>query len=224
MDVVSLGKMLSAERAKWYRDKLATYTGQMWNSAACNGIPRQLLATVILNELADIDSNDVWQHKIPFVGGSLGIAQIQIDTAKEHGLVDYPGEKKRSRQQVRERLMIPQYAIEAAAREIRRLLDKACVEHSKPWVRKFSFSLDNMSSLKSPEDIYNHIAGKTQLEKEQNLAEMVAAAYNSPDILVAKLQTSITPKHPKLVYKNGLTHGKNARFIAEDLYRFGLFR
>jgi hypothetical protein len=124
---------------------------------------------------------------------------------------------------VHRRLSIPQYAIEAAAREIRRLLDRATQRRTNPWQRRFSFSLPRMTQLSQPNDIYNHIAGANQQEKEMNLAEMVAAAYNSPGIIDARQQASITPGSSRFIYRNGTIHGANARMIAGDLHTQRLF-
>jgi hypothetical protein len=257
MDVHTFSRMTSAQRRAWYTQMLVPYDAQVRQSAACNGIPPQLLATVILNELADINWIDVWQQRLG-MNGSLGIGQIQVDTAEAHGLVEFPGDRQRihreaqeawqmcmqfsvmgepggvcpsvstyehllHRDMVRHRLTIPEYAVEAAAREIRRLLDQACQNAGNPWPSRFSFSLSSMSALARPADVYNHIAGATQVDKEMNLSEMVVAAYNSPQILVARQQASITPGHPNQIYRNGMIHGRNSRSIAADLYRENLF-
>ncbi len=258
MTVRTLARKSPKQRVAWYKKKLHAYKAQVLRSAACNGIPSQLVATVVLNELADIDWRDVWQQRLD-LGGSLGIAQIQVDTAEANNLVFYPSDFKQiqqratsvhdicraisagrlggirscrspsqnekiiKRQMVIRRLATPQFAIEAAAREVRRLLDKACKNNQNPWAKRFSFTLNSMASLKSPKDIYNHIKGKDILEKKLNLSEMVVAAYNSPQILIAQKQASITPGNPKHIYRNGMIHGSNSRFIMKDLHNSKLF-
>ncbi len=257
MDVMTLSRMSAADRNSWYQRMLLAYRAQISRSAACHGIPSQLLATVILNELADINWTDVWQQRLG-MNGSLGIGQIQVTTAERNRLVEFPGDRRRlqqdaltanrlcslmstpgmgggmcptpaeyermlSREMVRRRLTIPEYAIEAAAREIRRILDEACVNQRRPWVARFGFTLTTMASLTSPADLYNHIAGSSALEREQNLSEMVVAAYNSPQILIAQQQASVTWGSPQQIYRNGMIHGANSRSIAADLHRSRTF-
>lgn len=255
MDVNTFARMSAAQRMAWYTRMLVPYDTQVRQSANCNGIPPQLLATVILNELADINWLDVWQQRLG-LNGSLGIGQIQVDTAINHGLATFPGDQQRTQSQaqqawrlctqmsamhgggicpsistyenilqrnmVKHRLTIPEYSIEAAAREVRRLLDQACANLGNPWPQRFSFTLTSMSSLGRPNDIYQHIAGTSVRAKEENLAEMVVAAYNSPQILIAQQQSSITPG-PNQIYRNGMIHGSNARFIAVELLTNNLF-
>src|SRR5262245_11682420 len=64
-----------AERRRWYLEKLGRYHNQLKESAAHNSIPMQLLAVIILNELADIDARDVLQQKFTSLlkSGSLGM-------------------------------------------------------------------------------------------------------------------------------------------------------
>jgi hypothetical protein len=223
MNVRTLFGMKSKARLAWYANQLGTYQSDVSASAACNHIPSQLLATVVLNELGDINWIDVWQQRLG-ASHSLGIAQIQVDTAKAHRLVENPGDKlPLSDATVGRRLTIPQFAIEAAAREIRRLLDHAVRNSSNPWPQRFAFNLKGVTQLRNPTDIYQHIAGATQREKEQNLAEMVVAAYNSPGILDAKKVASITPGAAGFIYANGTIHGGNSRLIAGELYDHNLF-
>lgn len=65
--------------------------------------------------------------------------------------------------------------------------------------------------------IYGYIDRSSQREKELNLANMVTAAYNSPGIIIA-VNVGMTN------YPNANIHGTNSRFIAADLFDFGLFR
>lgn len=256
MDVNTFARMSPAQRIAWYTQMLVPYDAQVRQSASCNGIPPQLLATVILNELADINWLDVWQQRLG-LNGSLGIGQIQVDTAIANRLVEFPGDSQRIQQQsqqawrmcmqgmamsrgggicpsittyqnilqremVKHRLTIPEFSIEAAAREVRRLLDQACANLSNPWPSRFNFTLTSVSSLTRATDIYQYIDGANVEAKEQNLAEMVVAAYNSPQILIAQQQSSITPG-PNQIYRNGMIHGANSRFIAAELLRNNLF-
>ncbi len=223
MDVRTLGAMSPQKRLTWYSNQLNKYQSEVRGSAACNMIPQQLLATVILNELADINWMDTWQQSLS-TSGSLGIAQIQVSTAKSHGLVTQPGDTlPLSDAAVAKRLTIPQYAIEAAAREIHELIDRMTKNLSNPWQQHFAFTLTAFSQLASPNDIYSYIAGATQRDKELNLSELVVAAYNSPGIIDAKQQASVTPSAPTFIYRNGTIHGGNSRFIARELYDNNLF-
>src|SRR5262249_13298441 len=137
-------EMQPADRAAWYLQRLGPYQDQLYESALNNDVPMQLLATVILNELSDIGALDILQSGKPFApSGSLGIAQIQVSTAVKDRLFDisdddaqhafdrwYAGgmmlgsqtdaEQKAFGRKVRasELLQTPQFAIEAAAKEI----------------------------------------------------------------------------------------------------------
>ena len=76
-----------AERRKWYVENLGGYEKQLLESAKKHGIPAQLLAAVILNELADIGPHDIVQASVYTGQGSFGIAQIQIDTVIKDDLM-----------------------------------------------------------------------------------------------------------------------------------------
>jgi hypothetical protein len=246
MDVNTLFSMPRADRLDWYRNMLGPYRQQVRTSAACHGIPTQLLATAILNELADINWTDVWQQRLG-MSGSLGIAQIQVDTALQHGLLDFPGDDARIRREqlrcaadsrhgvclrsrdsirrslVYRRLTIPEFAIEAAARRIAQLIELMRQNLTRPWQQRFSFRLAPGTQLASPNDIYSYIAGGSRREQELNLSEMVVAAYNSPDIVIARNRASITPGASGFIYRNGTIHGQNSRSIAGDLFDANLF-
>lgn len=252
MDFETFSSMSAKGRRAWCLKHLGPLEKGLRSSAACHSTPPQLLATVLLNELADINFLDVLQQAVKIPRGSLGIAQIQVSTAVSDGLLDFPGDDQLIQQQaiqlrkslrwtgaggrslddykkmvrfalVRERLTIPQFAVEAAAREIRILLDRMTKNLDKPWQQQFSFTLTSLSQLARPEEIYDYIKGDTQKDAEMNLAEMVVAAYNSPDIIIAKQKSSITWGDPKLIYRNGVIHGHNSRFIAGQLYDENLF-
>ncbi|MGH7890586.1 MAG: hypothetical protein ACRENF_08560, partial [Thermodesulfobacteriota bacterium] len=76
------------ERLKWYENRLSPCKQQMKESSSRHNIPTVLLSTIILNELADINLLDLGQEWIGVEKGSVGIAQIQIDTAIFHRLVE----------------------------------------------------------------------------------------------------------------------------------------
>jgi hypothetical protein len=253
MDVNTLFSMTLPDRLAWYRRMLQPFEPQVQASARANIVPPQLVATVILNELADINWQDVWQQRLG-MNGSLGIAQIQVDTALAHGLTTQPGDAQRIQQSAQQahtmclimsrggycpspqtyadwtrreltrvRLTIPQFAVEAAAREVRRILDRMTQRLTNPWQQRFRFTLTSVAGLAQPNDVYNHIDGADRKAKELNLAEMVVAAYNSPGIMDAQQQASITPGAAGFIYNNGTIHGSNARLIAEELHDQNLF-
>ena len=106
-------------RCDWYRSRLGQYVSEINNAAAAARIPPELLATVILNELADVGVEDVeqdqaiawtqgdykkylldseagyirvgrWWTQRPISSWSFGIAQIQPDTALRYNAVHVP--------------------------------------------------------------------------------------------------------------------------------------
>src|SRR5574341_1015377 len=84
----TLRSKTSVERLNWYENKLSPCRQELKESADRNNIPMELLNTIILNELSDINLLDIGQEWIGVGKGSVGIAQIQIDTAIFHKLVD----------------------------------------------------------------------------------------------------------------------------------------
>lgn len=172
MDVNTFFEMSDSDRRRWYLNKLGKFQNQINESAVNNKVPPQLIATIILNELADIKQTDVYQQKIGMQVGSLGMAQIQVETAIKDGLVLFPGDSQRldqeaqkryelellrsmslqggpmpkeslrkqaEREMVSHRLTIPQYAIEAAAREIRVLLNEMVIHMRNACNRRLTW-------------------------------------------------------------------------------------
>ncbi|MFT3681145.1 MAG: DUF4157 domain-containing protein [Ferruginibacter sp.] len=247
MDVNTLAGMSDAERKQWYIDKLGPYENQLRESANKNLVPVQLLAVVILNELADIDWKDIVQSGLSVDKGSLGMSQIQIETAIKDNLFDditdeegkaaydsmvvhpqYSGmgklfarlmqtSDKEKRMAVNRRLQIPQYSIEAAAREIRHLLNQMMANTGADWQSRFGFTHKGIVAPNDAQSIYNDIAGTTQLQKETNLSKLITGAYNSPKIIMAANSAEND-------FPNANIHGDNSKMIAGDLYNFKLFR
>lgn len=231
-----LEKMTDERAKKFFLEELGKYANQIYESATSNKIPPQLLATVILNELADISWGDITQEAWPFSRGSLGIAQIQVSTAVRHNLV--PGQLIHSpgplQSQpppnpavVANRLRIPQFAIEGAARYIRIILEKMCANTDKPWMQAYRFNLTNFNQISRAQDIYNYVAGTNEVEKEATLAKLVAAIYNSEDIVIAQKYESVDENKvsdKSARYWQAIVHGNNATSIARLLYRLSLFR
>jgi hypothetical protein len=221
LETMSLERLINmpgpADRKSWVVGKLGPYERQLYESADKHGIPVQLLAVILVNELADIDWRDVLQEKMA-AGGSVGFAQIQVDTALTDRLIPedelflYARACGMERVFVTGRLKIPQFAIEAAATEVRIQLDRAKNTPESAWVKQFSF---DGSKAGSGQAVYDGFAEGTAEEKEAKLAEMIAAAYNSPDIVIAK--------HPER-YNNGPIHGQNAGGFARAFHQWRLFR
>lgn len=268
MDPRDFGLKTAAQRRDWYLAKLGAFENQLRESAEDHQIPIRLLAAVILNELANIDLRDIAQDAALVLSGSLGIAQIQVDTvirddlfpnmrqneidaayneylqatAHNRELLNILAQLSKAetgrRMAIRKRLRVPQHAIDAAAREIRQLLWLMVANLDKPWQTSFEFKWRGYR-LASPELLYGEIGAKVwcrstdevaqggdfaavrgkegkdpQREREKNLAYLVAAAYNSPDVI----RTATLSR-----YVGARTHGQNACAIASDLYDFGLF-
>lgn len=208
-------------RRRWYVQKLGKYHAQLQESAAANRIPTRLLATVILNELADIDPRDKLQQGLisNLSSGSVGMAQINIRTALDHGLLK--GFLVRRHANTAARLLaVPQYSIEAAAREIRHLLDLMESKPSAPWPARFKFAPPK------PEDrdplryyrpgVITVKGNEDQAEREAFFARMVASAYNGGD-------NFLNATDPQQTKPNSWIHGANAQTIARDLSEFNLF-
>lgn len=233
MDPDTLFAMSDPALIEWIVGCLGRFQAQLFESSQAHQIPMQLLAVVILNELGDIGSIDALQDGLSTSTGSLGIAQIQVDTAMRDGLVDLaPGAARTglrragsspgvslSREEIErgerlrtaQLLQVPQVAIEAAAREIELLLNRMARNYSRPWQIQHGFTATGpMGNV-----IYDHVGGGSEFNRERNLAQMVSGAYNSPDIITAR-----DISH----FPNATTHGNNAYVLAGELFRFQIFR
>jgi hypothetical protein len=245
MDVNTLASMAAPARRDWYTRSLGPYERQLRQSALAHDVPVQLLATVVLNELADINSADLWQSALYVTKGSLGISQIQIDTVIRDrlfpDLTDAEGRaafdefvhsrpigrewsaellrnhENEQRLAINKRLQVPQHAVEAAAREIRILLDRMIAHRSSPWQLSQGFTHAGLHPALTAQAIYADVAGASQRDKEMNLGTLATGAYNSPGIIAAA-NASMT------AFPNANIHGDNSRMISGDLYDFGLFR
>lgn len=206
-----------AARKAWLLKKVGRYQRQFYESALAQRIPVQLLAAVVINELLDINLIDVVQERMAS-GGSVGMAQIQVDTAIKDSLIPEDAALRFSRALGMERvtiagrLKVAQFAIDAAAREIRILLEQIKANPGSAWVKQFEF---NAAKAGIGQQIYDGFARGTQRQKEAQLANMVTAAYNSPDIIVAKEPTK---------YDNATRHGQNGGIVAELLFIWRFFR
>ncbi len=232
------------ERLKWYKNRLSPCIKEINKSSARHNIPAILLSTIILNELADINLLDLGQEWIGVEKGSLGIAQIQIDTAIFHKLVEVTekeiehyrnsteaaqrfGGKKPSRNQslrilVAQELMQPEIAIEAAAREIRNIFDNIKNCPNSPWRENFIKRKNELNS-QNPDQIYAYVKGKTWKEKNINLARMIAAPYNSSGIECVKNPGNPFSPDDKGPFANPRRRSESAALIAADLSDGNLF-
>jgi hypothetical protein len=206
-------------------------------SAAGNKVPPQLIATVILNELGDINSADLLQDVFNADNSSVGPAQMQIKTAVEFVHVDVPAQihtkgHKEVARYVSKRLQIMQVAIEAAAREIKRLLESMTQNKMLPWQTQHQFKPPHVVDAFGS-DVRNlyyqpgQIWGRIPTERFMSLCDLVIAAYNSPDIVIATtpgVSEFIKPSNSSSTYLNGRIHGANGAWIGGEIYDAGLFR
>ncbi len=201
-------KISPIDLGMWSLRKLGPYQDQLRESATSNQIPMQMLAALILTELGDIDSlTDSDQ-----IAGSIGIAQIQPETAKQHNLVDLSSTTNVGKEtELTTKLKIPQYAIEAAARELAYQLKELDKNKRKEWALKHGYAGGGPRGEASTEDVL----GDNYVDQLASLTEMVVAAYNSPDI--AKTDTIEN-------YPNGAKHGKNASYVANFIALTNLFK
>jgi hypothetical protein len=206
--------------------------------------------------MADIKLPDVWQEKLGAMKGSLGPAQMQVLTAIEFGHVDVPREVLGRndeanrfqpgptapfdgysppppkdlllRSYVAERLKIMQVGIEAAAREIARLLTLMAKHKTKSWQQQHAFNAPAPAMAPHPEVYFqkSSIRGTTDIERFEQLCDSIIAAYNSPDIIIA-----MNPGKSVLVggasasppYLDARQHGFNGATIGWDILHEGLF-
>jgi hypothetical protein len=233
-----------SERIKWYEDRLSPCRQQLKESSARNNIPTILLSAIILNELADIDFLDLGQEWIGVDKGSVGIAQIQIDTAMFHKLVDVRkeeidryqnstaasqrfGGRKPSKNEVlriliAQKLMQPEIAIEAAAREIKKILENIQACTFRPWKSNFLTGEINLTDG-NPNQIYKFVKGETRREKNINLARMIAAPYNSSGIECVENPGNPFSSDDSGPFANPRKRSDSAALIAGDLFDGNLF-
>jgi hypothetical protein len=156
---------LQPQRCGWYRSRLGPYASIINAAARETGIPPQLLAAIVLNELADVGMEDVAQdQQMASTGGdfrlaldpinrpmlsykpigqqSFGIAQINPATAIRHNAVPIAGQERLSRDyveyQIAYQLLNRPMAVHAAARVIRGILkDLELRYQDSPWASQF---------------------------------------------------------------------------------------
>jgi len=256
MDVKEFFKLSRNARLKWYCSKLCAYQDQLFESSRRNNVPAQLIAACVLNELADIKFQDVWQERLGAFKGSFGPAQMQVKTAVDFGHVDVPRQVLESNAEanefkpeftmpgagylslppsnavlhsyVVERLKIMQVGIEAAAREIARLLSEMAKHKANSWQKQHAFNAPAPAVAPHPEIYFqkNSIRGLTDQERFEQLCELVIAAYNSPLIVIAMnpgKSVLCSGDSAASVYFDGRNHGFNGATIGADIFHEGLF-
>jgi hypothetical protein len=259
MDPATILRWDCARRIEWARLRIGNHMDALGRSAQANRIPPELLAAIILNELADYDLLDIGQERTPSTG-SVGIAQINVNTAIQHGLMrgyvsdaevrilartgfipinraEGTTDEQAARQFLTwSKLNDNEIAIEAAAREIDRILDEMSANPNGPWAKFFvAGPLDraNIYANVKPSHIGDErtISGErlAALQRRMNPAELqrrresalaigVAAAYNTPNILTAdydhtRIWNMPPDGHPFL---NARRHGLQADQIWVD--------
>lgn len=242
------------EQVEWFRSKLCPYLSQLEESANRNRVPTQLIAAVILNELTDITAADQIQDATPSAEGSVGPAQMLVrKTAFAFKHVDIPcwiGEMNGSATNpidnwwseaqvpymsdpfeigyVQGRLRVMQVAIEAAAREIRRLLDR--MNSSSPWQAQHGYTGPSPDSAPHANIYFEQgfIRGDSPQMRFMYLCDLVIAAYNSRDIVDslnpgASFLVNINAGARDKAYLDARTHGFNGARLAKSLFKSGLF-
>ena len=230
-----------AFRCQWYRSRLQPLEAVVDAAARAERIPPRLLATVILNELADIDLKDVAQDiqldrtqgnpenlvhvptllVKPIGEQSFGIAQITPKTAIEHRAVPVGGRLYTPEElefAVAYRLLDRPSSVRAAARIVRGILDRLELQTRQPWVQSFLIPGLGFSAARPHESLLPVLNSPTlrqrvALDREKNLAQLVAAVYNSARILNITADELRSEEY----YKDARKHGDNAKSIAEDL-------
>lgn len=218
MDGEDMAKLGPAGRQAWYATSLAKLHDQIDESAARYGLPPLLLAATILNEMADIKWTDVAQMGFKLGSGSLGIAQVQVDTALATGVLPTKHFAEAARL-----LRIPQWSIETAAAELARIIKEMNRHLDKPWQRHFAYAGGAPGALFSSVSL----AG---LSDHAAAIAMVVAAYNSPSIVRTRKEKldELFPglsdwEQLKSEFSGAIAHATNAHVIADEMVDAGIF-
>jgi hypothetical protein len=209
MDPETLGSMSDAAVLGWALRQVGPHLGVMAAAAERHRLPPRLLATCILNELADYGLEDQLQELF-FNTGSVGMAQMQVPRAIEYHRVDIgpheldacvtgalarepasadSGQAKEfcQRYLTWQRLNEPGPAIEAAARELDWILDTMNANLSRPWQRRFlTGPIDRARPYAQVRPAPDAASGDAAWAREERLAVAVCTAYNAPSILKAR--------------------------------------
>lgn len=201
------------QRCDWFRAKLGRYASVINAASRETGIPPQLLAAVVLNEMTDVGWDDVVQdqqlaatggdfrevldpvkypalHYKPIGKQSFGIAQINPETAIRHNAVPIAGQDRLQRDYVEYRvayqLLNRPMAIHAAARVIKGILKDIERNQKGAWAGQF-MARDRRFSADDPYAGLAPAASKAtraaDRAREVNLAYLVTSVYNTAPIL-----------------------------------------
>ena len=89
MGVAKWDAMSEEQVQKWIDARLNKYCDKIRQSAKANNIPPRLLATIVLNELADYDIKDQIEEIVNIGPNfSTGWAQLQPNRLRRHGVID----------------------------------------------------------------------------------------------------------------------------------------
>lgn len=241
-------------RCEWYKDKIGRFAQHIREAARSEKIPPRLLASIVLNELADVGWGDVIQdQQLAGTHGnyekyetavlrvalwwksiarqSVGIAQISPQTVIRHHAVRVPGEKFLTRKNELEfhiayRLLNRQVAISAAAKVIRGIIRDIERHQNCKWVKQFirpgcRFSVERPYEALFPglgQD--GRVTEEVQREREMKLAQLVAAVYNSGNILTPRKGQRVPNADASMSrdFSNALKLGHNTAYINGDLF------
>jgi hypothetical protein len=238
MDPERFEQMSPQARATYAARMLDPVRADIVASAERNRVPPRLLAACLLNELIDYSLVDGAQQYIPNTG-SVGIAQINVLTAIRHRLVDLtvdeirreelrlagasqvqldPAERRRYAVErlTWQKLNQPAIAVEAAAREVSLILDRANRNLDRVWARALlrgPIDRRDPYALARTEEPLETDPVKVRIDKERSLALLVCAAYNTETILEADFPLD-SPFRPvmdrRAPFYNARNHGVNA--------------
>ncbi len=195
-------KMSCPERLRWLEDALIELGVSrqllMW-AAQEYSIPSHLLATVLANEISDMDICDAVQNHINtdyipgFSNGSFGIAQLQTQRIIDHGLFKYSYyETVGNHRSAYLRLIEPKKAVYLAAAEIKWILNEMGHALEKGFVFPRYFITKRVPVLNTdPQAYYRATLVERQSwsknpewkQKESTLAYGVSMAYNNHNLI-----------------------------------------
>ena len=235
MDPDTFAAMEPKEKCEWIKEQIGPHMDTITKAANEHNIPPWLLAAVILNELADYNFKDQFQEWI-FNRGSVGMAQINVKVAVRHGLVDVSAAEvdRYLRSDVAtannplweewyygtidyitwEKLNQPEYAIEAAAREIDLILQRANENLDKTWTKSLlngPIDRDNLYANVRIQIPNERDPEERRILQKEGLALLVIAPYNTEPVISDDFDLK-SPYHKRNrgeSYRNGINHANN---------------
>ena len=187
-------QMSVSETRAWLNEVLPANDMNLLDEIASNhGIDKDIMRFVVINELADINKYDRYQQlPLPskykavtglFLGevrdptvGSFGVAQISVDTALQHNLVDVPSAVSWSPTLTREYVKYQlvhnrEVAFNAMAKEIKIIEENMAANPDSAWARDWGKAINGSKS--SADQLVYKIGA-------------VVGAYNSYSVLGAQ--------------------------------------